>query len=183
MTVVPTGTDTLDGLNAKLEMLIATGAGGTVVVVGGGGGGWVVVGVDGDGDGFGAGAGVWIAAPEVAGPLEGVPAAGGVVDGAPDWFPAVLGAALLGAPLPLSVVEVTEPFPAGLVVVVPRPRECDWPECGVVLDRVPMLEGADELPQAAAVSVTSASPTSTRMARVVRGVCTLSASVSMLGAS
>jgi hypothetical protein len=57
VTVDPTGTDTMDGLNAKLAIVIATWAGGAVVVVGGGGG-WVVGGGDVWGDCWVDGAGV-----------------------------------------------------------------------------------------------------------------------------
>lgn len=167
VTVVPTGTDTADGLKAKFEMLIATGAGGkvvvVVVVVGGGGcvvGGGVASVVDG---------GVWLTTPDVA-PLEGAPLERGAVDGAPDGFPVVVVAPLFGAPPAFSVAAVDDPFPAGLVVVVPLLRGEEWLEWEV--DCFPLLKAAGAPPQAA-VNVAKVSPTSNRMVRDLRAVCIL----------
>ncbi len=166
VTVDPSGTDTLDGLKAKLEMVIAMWAGGAVVVVvgGGGGGGWVVVG--------GAGGGCDVAGGEVdaargVAPLEGGSVIGGaVVAGVLDE----VAGPLFAAPAALSVVVVSEPFPDVLIVVDVALEGSGRLDCDVVVDRFALLNTAWVLPQAA-VSSTTARRASMREGRVGRGVC------------
>lgn len=163
VTVAPTGTDMLDGLNAKLAIVIASCTGGTVVVVGGGGGGgWVVAGSW--GGGWVAAGGGWFAAADVA-PLVCVPADGGAVVEVLVAAPAGGAGPLFGAPCALSVVGVRTFFWAALVVVVTPLAGRERPDCDVVVDRFALLSAAGAPPQAA-VSVTSASPTSTSETRV-----------------
>jgi hypothetical protein len=108
--------------------------------------------------------------------LVGAPAEGGaVVAEAPEECPVVGDAPLFGELPAFSVVEVTEPFPLGLVVVVDLPfLGCERPDCEVVVVvRFPVLDFA-AVPPHAAVNVTSANPTSTKEARVRLGVCMVS---------
>jgi hypothetical protein len=166
VTVDPTGTETVEGWNAKAEMLIAAWTGGTVVVVGGGGGGWVVV-VGGGGGGWVVCDNCWVAAPgEAALEGPGAPAVrGAVVVGAPGEPGAVGVAPDFAASPALSVVVVTEALPVGLVVVGPPRAGCERLAGDVVVERCPLLDDAGAPPQAA-LSVTSASPTSKSEARV-----------------
>jgi hypothetical protein len=167
VTVDPTGTDTALGWNANPEMLIAAWTGGTVVVVGGGGGGWVVV-VGGGGGGWVVCDNCWVAAPGEA-TLEGpgTPDEGGAVVVEAPGEPGAVGVAPdFAAPPALSVVVVTGPFPVGLVVVGPPRAGCERLACDVVVERFPLLNDAGAPLQAAALSVTSASPTSKSEARV-----------------
>jgi hypothetical protein len=167
VTVDPTGTDMLEGLNANPEIVIAALTGGTVVVVGGGG--WVVGGGGGAG-GWVVGDCAWFAAPGEA-TLECAPAEGGaVVDETPDVPWAVGVAVLFGALAALSVVGVVELFPAGLVVVGPLPAGRERLDCDVVVDRAPVRNTA---PPQAAVNVTSANPKNKTEARVRRDFCIL----------
>ena len=166
VTVDPSGTDTLEGLKAKLEMVIATWAGGAVVVVDvGGGGGWVVAG-GGGGGGWVVGGDEWVAtpgaAPLVGGSVIGGAVVAGVFDGA--------AAPPFAAPPGLSVVVVRDPFPAGLIVDDVPLEGSERLDCDVVVDRFALLNTAVVLPQAA-VSSTTARRASTREGQVDRGVC------------